>query len=233
PVIAANRGLEAKQLRGLLRGELDWIVMKCLEKDRNRRYDTANSLARDLQRYLADQPVTACPPSAWYRRRKFVRRHRTPGPAGGGGGGYGGRKFVRRHRTPVLAVGLVVLALLVGIAGTTWNWLDAEHARREAQGNAEAERKARQALEAGSYLRLIALANQRMTSDQQSDAEALLEECPPHLRQWEWYYLRRWYDGTHFVDLPLHTTPSWVRSVAFSPVGQRLAAALKGGAIKI
>src|SRR5262249_52426041 len=55
---------------------LDWIVMKALEKDRNRRYETANGLARDLQRYLADEPVQACPPSWWYRFRKFVRRHK-------------------------------------------------------------------------------------------------------------------------------------------------------------
>jgi eukaryotic-like serine/threonine-protein kinase len=76
PAVAAKRGLEAKKLRGLLRGELDWIVMKCLEKDRNRRYETANGLAIDVQRYLADEPVQACPPSRWYRFRKFARRNR-------------------------------------------------------------------------------------------------------------------------------------------------------------
>jgi serine/threonine protein kinase/Flp pilus assembly protein TadD len=76
PAIAANRGLEAKQLSGLVRGELDWIVMKALEKDRNRRYETANGFARDVQRYLHDEPVQACPPSAGYRLRKYVRRNR-------------------------------------------------------------------------------------------------------------------------------------------------------------
>jgi serine/threonine protein kinase/WD40 repeat protein len=76
PAIAANRGLESNRLSELLRGELDWIVMKCLEKDRNRRYDTANGLARDLERYLADEPVLACPPSAGYRLRKFALRHK-------------------------------------------------------------------------------------------------------------------------------------------------------------
>jgi serine/threonine protein kinase/tetratricopeptide (TPR) repeat protein len=76
PSIAANRGLEPKKLSGLVRGELDWIVMKCLEKDRSRRYETANGLARDLERYLADEPVQACPPSAWYRFRKFARRNK-------------------------------------------------------------------------------------------------------------------------------------------------------------
>src|SRR6185436_936162 len=76
PSISAQRGLEPKKLSGLVKGELDWIVMKCLEKDRNRRYETASSLALDLQRHLTDQPVEACPPSALYRFRKFIRRNK-------------------------------------------------------------------------------------------------------------------------------------------------------------
>ncbi len=76
PTIAANRGLEPKKLSGVVRGELDWIVMKALEKDRGRRYETANGFARDIQRHLADEPVEACPPSAGYRLRKFARRNR-------------------------------------------------------------------------------------------------------------------------------------------------------------
>src|SRR5687767_9363032 len=75
--IAANRGLEPRKLGVAVRGELDWIVMKALEKDRSRRYETANGFAMDVQRYLADEPVQACPPSAGYRFRKFARRHRT------------------------------------------------------------------------------------------------------------------------------------------------------------
>jgi eukaryotic-like serine/threonine-protein kinase len=76
PSIAANRGLEPGKLTKVVRGELDWIVMKALEKDRSRRYETANSFALDIERYLNDEPVEACPPSAWYRFRKFARRHR-------------------------------------------------------------------------------------------------------------------------------------------------------------
>jgi len=78
PTLAANRGTEPAKLTKLVRGELDWIVMKALEKDRNRRYETANGFAMDVQRYLADEPVQACPPSAWYRLRKFVRRNKGP-----------------------------------------------------------------------------------------------------------------------------------------------------------
>src|SRR5262249_26321024 len=74
--LAANRGTEPAKLTRLVRGELDWIVMKALEKDRNRRYETANGFALDLQRYLADEPVQAGPPSAAYRLRKFVRRNK-------------------------------------------------------------------------------------------------------------------------------------------------------------
>jgi serine/threonine protein kinase/tetratricopeptide (TPR) repeat protein len=77
PSIAAKRGLEPKKLSGLVRGELDWIVMKCLEKDRNRRYGTANGLAHDIERYLHDEPVQAGPAGAGYRLRKFVRKYRT------------------------------------------------------------------------------------------------------------------------------------------------------------
>jgi serine/threonine protein kinase/WD40 repeat protein len=73
PTLAANRGTEPAKL---VRGELDWIVMKALEKDRNRRYETANGFAMDVQRYLADEPVQACPPSVGYRLRKFARRNR-------------------------------------------------------------------------------------------------------------------------------------------------------------
>jgi WD40 repeat protein/serine/threonine protein kinase len=77
PTLAANRGTEPAKLTKLVRGELDWIVMKALEKDRNRRYETAESFALDVQRYLADEPVQACPPSAGYQLRKFLSRNRT------------------------------------------------------------------------------------------------------------------------------------------------------------
>jgi serine/threonine protein kinase/tetratricopeptide (TPR) repeat protein len=76
PSIAACRHIEPRKLSALMRGELDWIVMKALEKDRNRRYETANGLAADLRRYLNDEAVQACPPTATYRMSKFVRKYR-------------------------------------------------------------------------------------------------------------------------------------------------------------
>jgi serine/threonine protein kinase/tetratricopeptide (TPR) repeat protein len=81
--VSANRKSDPRKLSQLFRADLDWVVMKCLEKDRTRRYETANGLARDIQRYLNDEPVQACPPSPWYRLRKFARRQR-PLVAGGG-----------------------------------------------------------------------------------------------------------------------------------------------------
>jgi serine/threonine protein kinase len=76
PKIAAARRMEPARLSKLVNGEIDWIVMKCLEKDRSRRYESASALARDVERYLRDEPVDACPPSAAYRLRKYARRHR-------------------------------------------------------------------------------------------------------------------------------------------------------------
>jgi serine/threonine protein kinase/tetratricopeptide (TPR) repeat protein len=135
PSIAANRSLEPKRLSGLVRGELDWIVMKALEKDRNRRYETANGFAVDVQRYLADEPVLACPPSAGYRLRKFLRR----------------------HRGPVVAVAVIFVLLVGGILGTTAGLVRAraerdekEKARQEAEDNF---RKARQAVD--EYFTLV------------------------------------------------------------------------------
>jgi tetratricopeptide (TPR) repeat protein len=105
-------------LAALFRGELDWIVMKALEKDRNRRYETANGFAMDVQRYLNDEPVLACPPSAWYRLRKFVRR----------------------NQPQVIAAVVAFLTLLAGIAGTTYGLIRAEHGRQEAlAGKKQAE----------------------------------------------------------------------------------------------
>jgi serine/threonine protein kinase/tetratricopeptide (TPR) repeat protein len=76
PSVSAQRQMEPAKLTRLVRGELDWIVMKCLEKERSRRYETANGLARDIERYLHDEAVDACPPSTRYRLHKFARKHK-------------------------------------------------------------------------------------------------------------------------------------------------------------
>jgi eukaryotic-like serine/threonine-protein kinase len=125
--ISARRHTEPAKLTRLVRGELDWIVMKALEKDRTRRYETANGFGQDVERYLADEPVQACPPSARYRLRKFARRN------------WG----------PVIAASLVFLALLVGIAGTTAGLVRANRAvESERLAKWEAEEQRRTALRA-------------------------------------------------------------------------------------
>jgi tetratricopeptide (TPR) repeat protein len=93
PNIAATRDVEPAQLKRALQGDLDWIVMKALEKDRTRRYETANGFAADILRHLAHEPVVAAPPSGIYRLRKFVRK----------------------HRGAVIAASLVILSLLGGL----------------------------------------------------------------------------------------------------------------------
>ena len=78
PAIAAKRKLEPKELSRFVKGDLDWIVMKCLEKERGRRYETANQLGQELRRFLADEPVQAGPPSVGYRAKKFLKRNKGP-----------------------------------------------------------------------------------------------------------------------------------------------------------
>jgi len=106
--IAANRSMEPGKLSGMMRGELDWIVMRALEKDRTRRYETANGFAMDVQRYLADEQVLACPPSLGYRMRKFTRR----------------------NRVAIITATLVAAALVLGTIVSTWQAIRAETARK-------------------------------------------------------------------------------------------------------
>ncbi len=122
PAAAAVRQTEPRRLMTLLQGELDWVVMKCLEKDRSRRYETANALAREVQRYLADEPVEARPPSPGYRLRKVVRR----------------------HRRALATAAVIALLLVAGTAVSTWQAVRATRAERRAAEQAELERQAKQ-----------------------------------------------------------------------------------------
>jgi eukaryotic-like serine/threonine-protein kinase len=121
----SRRSGEAPTLSRQLRGDLDWIVMRCLEKERARRYDSASALARDLERYLADEPVEAGPPSAGYRASKFIRRHR------------GG----------VMAGGLIAAAMVLAAGAAAWGYINAEAASRRAEAEARAAQQAREEAE--------------------------------------------------------------------------------------
>ncbi|HYT95604.1 MAG TPA: protein kinase, partial [Gemmataceae bacterium] len=136
PALAANRGTEPKRLTALVRGELDWIVLKALEKDRSRRYETANGFALDVQRYLADEPVLACPPSVGYRLRKFVRR----------------------NKVALATAAVVGVAVLLAVGTIGWAFRDRDARRAEATQERLArvrtnDVKSQQALEAAQRLR--------------------------------------------------------------------------------
>jgi serine/threonine protein kinase/tetratricopeptide (TPR) repeat protein len=121
PSIAATRGVDPAQLKRALAGDLDWIVMKALEKDRARRYDTANGLAADVMRHLAHEPVLAAPPSRTYRLRKFVRK----------------------NRAAAMAASFVALSLLGGIGGVTWALIEARQQAEIARAETSEKEKAR------------------------------------------------------------------------------------------
>jgi serine/threonine protein kinase len=123
--ISARRKSDPKRLSQLCRGELDWIVMKALEKDRDRRYESASAFAADVQRYLNDEPVQACPPSAWYRVRKFVRR----------------------NKGPVLATSGIMLCLIGGIIGTSWGMMQAIEAQDTIRAEVREKDKAKKEAE--------------------------------------------------------------------------------------
>lgn len=180
PTIAAARRSDPAKLARLLRGDLDWIVLKCLEKDRNRRYETANQLAMEVRRYLADEPVLAGPPTAGYLLGKFLRRNR---------------------RQVTVAVGLL-LSLAIGLIASLWQMNRAIRAERQAvaarneeqrlRGEAEQERERaerneakaiaarRQAIESldtvtGDVVRSLLSQSPRLTDEQLAFTDRVLK----------------------------------------------------------
>jgi tetratricopeptide (TPR) repeat protein len=132
--VSERRGVDGRQLGQVLRGELDWIVMKALEKDRNRRYESASALAADVLRYLRDEPVDACPPSAGYRIRKYLRR----------------------NRSTLVTVAVVAVALIAATVISIWQALEANAARSLADQRLVNEKEARkQAATDGAVARAV------------------------------------------------------------------------------
>jgi eukaryotic-like serine/threonine-protein kinase len=226
PKTAEVRASSRRLLREI-QGDLDWIVMKCLEKDRQRRYETANGLAADLKRHLNNEPVVARPPSAAYRLRKTYRR----------------------HRLALSAVAAVILALVGGIAVSTWLAIltgqerrvaQAERdralgAQRQAERAREAEEQARERAEAGeaslqqmsfqlAFDRGLALCEQGKVREGMLWLARTLELAPPgevalrrvvleNLAAWRYrvHPLRNLFDNRHHVVV-----------VDFSPDGSLL-----------
>jgi WD40 repeat protein len=160
--IAANRKTEPRKLSGLMRGELDWIVMKALEKDRNRRYETASAFAADVQRYLHDEPVLAFPPSTMYRLRKLARRY----------------KGALISASAVAMAALLAVTALAVSTGLVW--------RANAELTKSLDRERREA-----YAERITVADRELSIDNLAATLRALLDCPEDLRDWEWYYLMR------------------------------------------
>ena len=227
PSLAACRQSEPLKLTKQVRGELDWIVMKALEKDRGRRYDTANGFAADVLRYLAGEPVLAAPPSTRYRLRKFAQKHRS-----------------------VLTTTATIMLLLV--AGVTISARQAvraafaekdaiqqriasDAAKQEAQEAKVEADKQRDEARLKAYAAGMNLASRAWQDNIVPRARELLEEVPKSaagrdLRGFEWYYLSR-VCHSEIRTLEGHTWP--VLCVAFSPDGRRVASGSVDRTVKI
>ncbi len=178
---ALHRRAEPPKLRSLLRGDLDWIVMKALEKDRRRRYQTANGLAMDIERHLNNEPVIARPPSRLYRFRKLVRRNRATFVAGGA----------------------VALALIAGLGTSTWLLFKEREAKRRA---VDAERQQTELRRQAEDREKITQARLLVNQEKFDEADRLIRAVPVtqptsegaaafrSLGEWHAFH-RRWKDA--------------------------------------
>ena len=226
--VATQLRITPSALKKALKGDLDWVVVKALEKDRSRRYESANALAADLQRYLDHEPLEAGPPSAAYRLQKLVRR----------------------NRGKVAAAALVLAALLLGGVGTYVQWQRAEveaadnlklakeneqiaaektqlaasetaakEAAVAALGERDAalrmEREQRTVAERQAYNASIHAAGAALQRRDMAEVRRRLESCPPSQRGWEWGHLMLTRDSS-LQTLAGHEGTAF--SVAWNPV---------------
>jgi WD40 repeat protein/serine/threonine protein kinase/tetratricopeptide (TPR) repeat protein len=234
PSISAQRQMEPAKLAKSLRGELDSIVMKALEKDRNRRFATALELAADIERHLTNEPVLACPPSVGYRLKKFTRK----------------------HRGPITAATGVLAALVLGLASTTILYFEADTAKRSEsleRQQAERDREAAKLAEANAkreadradanaklarrhlYAAHMNLAHAAWETARVGRVLDLLKQHEPQpgeedLRGFEWHY---WNRLAHSYQLNLEGHTDLVNCVAFSADGKRLASASQDQTVKV
>ena len=196
-----------------LRGELDWIVLKALEKDRDRRYPTANGFARDLERFLNDETVEACPPSASYKIRKFVRKNR--------------KLLTIATAFALLLITGTVVSLAQAVRATR-----AEKTSNEQRDRAEAEskRNVRNLYDAQMRLAQSAWEEARVKRTLEILDQYRLPVGDEDLRGFEWHYLHRLTD-TALRTFTGHKALIW--SIAYSPDGKRVASAGEDGTVKV
>ena len=226
-IVAQHRNSDPKRLPQMLRGELDWIVMKSLEKERSRRYESPGTFAADIERLLDHETVQACPPSRAYKLRKFVRR----------------------NRAAVFAATSLLAVVSMGIIGTTlgmfWAIQEAKGARTAeqksihaqqlaerrrvtAEESALSERKAREQLEHNLYVHRLSEAKHYLVDGWYGPARELLNDCPQELRGWEWWHLNRQRHG-NVQRIPAQGRAGYfngpLQELAFSPNGRYIASA--------
>jgi WD40 repeat protein len=217
--VLSEEPVPPRRLQSKVPADLETICLKCLEKDRRKRYASALDLADELRRFLAHEPILARPVSVWGRTAKWVKRR------------------------PAVAASLALVVLVTAAAFTlvTWKWLDAEDARREAAANAGAEKQAKTALEkalgeaedqkrqtrvalaraeAAAYFNRVTLAENEWEKGHTGRADQFLDGCRLDLRRWEWHYLKRLVRGAKPIS---HPSKIRVDAIAFSPDGTRLA----------
>jgi WD40 repeat protein len=229
--VAAARRTDPGKLSALVRGELDWIVMRCLEKDRTRRYETANALARDVQRHLAGDAVEACPPTLYYRLRKAYRKNRSA-------------VLIGAAFAAVLLAATVV-GLAFGVAATRAEVVaerdrndadsarieaveqrnNAEVARREALDQRDAALRLSERMRRTSYVADMGLAWAALDTAKPSYIHELLDRHRPRpdqtdLRGFEWHLVR---DATHSESRTFPGHRYGLLMVAVSPKGDLLA----------
>src|SRR6185503_10640212 len=231
---AKRRSVETSKLANLLRGDLDWIVMKCLEKDRARRYDTANGLAMDIKRHLNNEAVVARPPSAAYRLQKTFRR----------------------NKLAFSAAGAVAAALVFGILVSVWQAVRATRAEREAvsaqqkaeasetkaiaaQANETTQRQqaeaARKLAQVQAYAADMKAAQAALQQNSRQQAVTLLNQYwpkpgEPDLRGIEWRYLWQAAKGD---EIYTWKHPAMVAGAQFSPDGKQVATACFDGMLRV
>ena len=235
--IGKLRKITPTKLQGILKGELDWVVMKALEIDRRRRYESADRFAQDIRRFLSDEPVEAKPPSRTYRLQKFVQK----------------------NRGLVTTAALIVGLLVAGISTSTWFAIKANREARRADESAKQEKTLRrisdQKTKEANSQRAIAdkradevkrqnqtirranadfklqLALARWAANRAAEAKVLLQQIPHEFRNtFEWNYFRRRFEGS---DITFVGHTERVNCVCISPDGARIATGSDDKSIKI